>query len=111
MRIDRLLCQLRFFKTRSRAQALVEAGHVRKGGQRVVRASQPVGPGDVLTFPLGKGVRVIELLALPERRGPAAEARACYRVLDPGGQSAIAGSEPQAADTATDTATKESDPQ
>ena len=90
MRIDRLLCQLRFFKTRSRAQALVETGQVRRNGQRVMRASEAVACGDTLTFPLGKAVRVIELIALPTRRGPPEEARACYRVLDPEGQSAIA---------------------
>lgn len=90
MRIDRLLWQLRFCKTRGQAQALVEAGHVRRNAQRVARTSQPVAVGDVLTFPLGRAVRVIELLALPVRRGPAEEARACYRALDPDGQSAIA---------------------
>ena len=105
MRIDRLLWQLRFVKTRGLAQKLVEAGHVRRNGQRVARASQPVSAGDVLTFPVGHWVRVIELLALPTRRGPAAEARACYRALDPGGQSAIA-----AADRKLGPDTKESDP-
>ena len=90
MRVDLLLCQLRFVRTRGLAQALVETGHIRRNGQRVQRASQPVAAGDVLTFPIGRRVRVIELLALPVRRGPAAEARACYRVLDPEGQSAIA---------------------
>jgi len=93
MRIDRLLCHLRFTKTRARAQALVEAGHIRRNGQRVTRASQPVEAGDVLTVPLGRAVRVIELLALPERRGPASEAQACYRALDPDGQTAIAAAE------------------
>ncbi|USA39159.1 RNA-binding S4 domain-containing protein [Pelagerythrobacter marinus] len=90
MRIDRLLCRLRFFKSRARAQAVVESGHVRCNGRRVGRASLAVGCGDVLTFPLGRSVRVIELTALPGRRGPPAEARACYRELDPDGQSAIA---------------------
>ncbi|MGN6500090.1 MAG: RNA-binding S4 domain-containing protein, partial [Tsuneonella sp.] len=49
-----------------------------------------VREGDVLTVPLHAGVRVIEVLALPARRGPATEAQACYRVLDGGGESAIA---------------------
>ena len=95
MRIDRALCCLRLVKTRSRAAALVEAGHIRRNGERVTRASQPVAAGDVLTVPLGKAVKIIELLSLPERRGPPAEALGCYRVLDPspldsGTQSAIA---------------------
>jgi ribosome-associated heat shock protein Hsp15 len=90
VRIDRLLWQLRFVKTRGLAQALVAAGHLRRNGTRVLRASQDVREGDVLTIPLHLGVQVIEVLALPVRRGPPAEARACYRALDEGGESAIA---------------------
>ncbi len=83
MRIDKLLWQLRLTKTRGLAQALVATGHVRRNGARVLRASQDVAAGDTLTVPLPAGVRVIELIALPTRRGPAAEAQACYRALDP----------------------------
>ena len=100
MRIDKLLWQLRLTKTRGLAQALVGEGHVRRNGARVLRASQDVAVGDTLTVPLPGGVRVIELVALPTRRGPAAEAQACYRALDRGSESAIAAGEdqPQARD-------------
>ena len=84
MRIDRLLCHLRFTRTRGAAQRLVEEGHIRRNGERVLRASRDVVVGDVLTPPLGKTVHLIEVLALPERRGPPREAQDCYRVLDPG---------------------------
>ncbi|PZO71846.1 MAG: RNA-binding protein [Pelagerythrobacter marensis] len=90
MRIDRALCLLRFVKTRSQAQALIASGHLRRNGRRVLRASEPVCAGDVLTLPLGARVRVIALDTLPSRRGPPAEARSHYRELDPGGQSALA---------------------
>jgi ribosome-associated heat shock protein Hsp15 len=90
MRIDRLLCRLRFVKTRGMAQRLVESGHVRCNATRVTRASLPVEPGDVLTLPLGSAVKIVEVLSLPVRRGPASEAQACYRVLDGHVQSAIA---------------------
>lgn len=82
MRIDKLLWFLRFVRTRTLAQALVQRGHLRLNGQRVERMHQNVAVGDVLTIPLGRGVRVVEVLALPERRGPASEAQDCYRVLD-----------------------------
>jgi ribosome-associated heat shock protein Hsp15 len=82
MRLDKLLWFLRLARTRGAAQALVEAGHIRRNGQRVERCAQPVGVGDVLVLPLPRGVTVIELVALPDRRGPAAEAQSCYRVLD-----------------------------
>ncbi|MFN6936401.1 MAG: RNA-binding S4 domain-containing protein [Tsuneonella sp.] len=90
MRIDKLLWQLRLTKTRSQAQALVLAGHIRRNGGRVVRTSQDIATGDTLTLPLPSGVRVIEVLALPVRRGPPVEAQACYRALDPQAFPAIA---------------------
>lgn len=82
MRIDKLLWFLRLAKTRGIAQGLAESGHIRLNGRRVERAHQKVGSGDVLVIPLPGGVRVIELLSLPTRRGPAPEAQACYRTLD-----------------------------
>ena len=85
MRIDRLLCHLRFVRTRSAAQELVERGHIRRNGERVTRPSRDIVVGDVLTLPLGNAVHLIEVLHLPTRRGPPREAQACYRELDPGG--------------------------
>ncbi|MXP15200.1 RNA-binding S4 domain-containing protein [Altererythrobacter confluentis] len=90
MRIDRLFCYLRFARTRSLSHRLIDEGHIRRNGVRVCRASQPVAVGDVLTFPWGSGVLVIELLALPARRGSPAEAQSFYRMLDQQGQTAIA---------------------
>ncbi|MBX7482264.1 RNA-binding S4 domain-containing protein [Qipengyuania qiaonensis] len=85
MRIDRLLCYLRFARTRGAAHRLVEEGHIRRNGERVTRCSRNVVEGDILTLPLGRSVKLVEILALPERRGPPREAEACYRELDPNG--------------------------
>lgn len=82
MRIDKLLWFLRFAKTRSVAQAMAATGHIRINGKRIDRAHRKVAAGDILTIPLARGVRIIEVVALPERRGPAPEAQSCYRVLD-----------------------------
>ena len=90
MRIDKLLCFLRFAKTRAIAQRWIGEGHMRLNGQRVDRVSAAVNAGDVLTLPLHGGVRVIEIVTLPARRGPAAEAQSCYRVLDGRANFAIA---------------------
>jgi ribosome-associated heat shock protein Hsp15 len=95
LRIDLLMVRLRLTKSRSLAQARIAEAHMRCNGQRVTRADHKVEAGDILTMPLGQAVRVIEILALPERRGPAAEAQACYRVLDAGAPIAIAGRHPQ----------------
>jgi ribosome-associated heat shock protein Hsp15 len=102
MRIDRLLFVLRFARSRTLAQRWIAEGHIRRNGERVTRQDLPVAVGDVLTLPLKRAVLVIELLALPERRGPTGEARACYRQLDAGldGDRAkrIAGGEPEGAE-------------
>jgi ribosomal 50S subunit-recycling heat shock protein len=81
-RIDLWLWQARFFKTRAMAGAFVAAGRVRliRGGLevRLDKASRAVRPGDQLVFVLGTRIVDIEVRALPERRGPAAEARTLY---------------------------------
>ncbi|MEO5586496.1 MAG: RNA-binding S4 domain-containing protein [Novosphingobium sp.] len=82
IRIDKLLWFLRFTQTRSIAQAMVGAGHIRLNGRRIDRAHQGVGVGDVLVLPLSAGVCVVQVLAVPERRGPPSAAQTCYRVLD-----------------------------
>lgn len=82
MRIDKLLWFLRLAKTRGIAQDMAHEGHIRLNGRRIERAHQKIAVGDVLVIPLVSGVQVIELLALPPRRGPALEAQSCYRVLD-----------------------------
>ena len=95
MRIDRLLFNLRFAKSRTLAQKWIGEGHMRRNGERVTRQDLDVTEGDVLTLPLRNQVLVIELIALPARRGPASEARACYRPLDAGAAKAIGESAPQ----------------
>lgn len=84
MRIDRLLFNLRFAKSRTLAQRWIAEGHIRRNGARVTGPDMAVTTGDVLTLPLRSRVLVLELLSLPERRGPAQAARACYRPLDAG---------------------------
>lgn len=85
MRIDKLLWFLRLAATRGFAQELACTGHIRLNGRRIERASATVRVGDVLVLPLSGMVRVIEVTALPHRRGPAPEAQACYHLVDSGG--------------------------
>ena len=83
LRIAKWLWHARFFKTRSLAARVVEETPIRLNGQLVAKAHQPVRPGDVLTFSQGRQVRVIKVVALGVRRGPAPEARALYEDLAP----------------------------
>jgi ribosome-associated heat shock protein Hsp15 len=82
IRIDKWLWHARFCKTRSLAAKLCEDG-IRINGVLVAKPGATVRPGQVLTFALGRHVRVIELIAIGERRGPAEEARMLYRDLAP----------------------------
>jgi ribosome-associated heat shock protein Hsp15 len=81
VRIDRFLFFIRLVKSRSLAQGLIDTGYVRLDGKRVEKPSDQVAIGSVIAFPLREKVRVLRVLALPTRRGPAAEARACYEEL------------------------------
>ncbi len=81
MRIDRFLFFIRLLKSRTLAQALIETGHVRVDGKRVEKSSEEVRVGSLVALPLHDRVRVLRVLALPARRGPAAEARSCYEEL------------------------------
>ena len=78
MRIDRFLHCIRLVKSRTLAQAIIETGHVRVDGRRVEKSSDDVRVGSVVALPLHGRVRILRVLCLPQRRGPAAEARACY---------------------------------
>jgi ribosome-associated heat shock protein Hsp15 len=81
-RLDKWLFHARFYRTRLLAQAATDAGRVRLNGMKVQKPGHVLKAGDVLT--LGKGTRVIavRVLALAEKRGPAAEARTLYEVLE-----------------------------
>jgi len=77
MRVDRWLWCTRFFKTRALAAAAVNAGHVRVGGQRVKPAKE-IDCGAVVTITKGVETWTLTVRGLPQRRGPAADAQACY---------------------------------
>lgn len=81
MRIDRYLHCIRVVKSRTLAQGLIDSGYVRIDGKRIAKPSEEVRIGSVIGLPLHGQVRILRVLALPRRRGPAGEARACYQEL------------------------------
>jgi len=83
LRIDKWLWYARFLKSRTLAAALCGSGKVRLNSETVRKSHQVLREGDVLTFPLGLYIRVIRVVALTTRRGPAAEAQTLYEDLDP----------------------------
>jgi ribosome-associated heat shock protein Hsp15 len=70
-------------KTRSLAQALVEAGHVRLNRVTFTKPGQDFAVADVLTVALGQRVLVVKVVAFAERRGAYREARLLYEDLSP----------------------------
>ena len=88
MRLDRFLFFIRLLKSRTLAQSLIEAGNVRLDGKRVAKAAEDVKVGSIVALPLRGQVRVLRVLALPAKRGPASEARSCYEELEEGASAA-----------------------
>jgi ribosome-associated heat shock protein Hsp15 len=81
VRIDRYLHCIRLVKSRTLAQGVIGTGHVRIDGRRVEKPSDEVRVGSIVALPLHDRVRILKVLCLPERRGPAPEARLCYEEL------------------------------
>jgi len=86
-RLDKWLWFARVIRTRTLAAGLVTDGRVRLNRERVLKPSQTVRLGDVITVAVGSHVRVLEVVASGERRGPAEEAQALYRDLTPARQA------------------------
>lgn len=88
-RLDKWLWCARFFKSRGLASKLLAGGKLRLSGKIVTKAHQLVRAGDVLTFPQGREIRVVKVLFLAERRGPAPEAQALFEDLSPPGTAPV----------------------
>jgi len=76
-RLDKWLWHVRFYKTRSLATAAINGGKVHLNAERVKPAHR-VRVGDHLSLSLQGIVAEFEVLGLPLRRGPAAEAQTHY---------------------------------
>ena len=82
-RLDLWLWFARFFKSRALATRFVQSGKLRVNNDVIKKAHHNLRVGDVLTFPKANQVRVVKLLDLGLRRGPAQEAQALYEDLAP----------------------------
>lgn len=81
-RLDKWLWCARFMRARTDCAALVSQGNVRINRQPTDKAHARLRPGDVLTVPVHGRVRVVRVLALAVRRGPAAEAVGLYEEVE-----------------------------
>ncbi len=83
-RLDKWLWCARFMKARADCTRWVAEGSVRINRQPTDKPHARLRPGDVVTLPTRTGVRVLRVLSLASRRGPATEAQALYEeMLEP----------------------------
>ncbi len=80
-RLDKWLWCARFMRQRSDCAALVAEGAIRINRQPTDKAHAKLRIGDVLTVAIREDVRVVRVLALSARRGPATEARGLYEEI------------------------------
>lgn len=77
LRIDRWLYYCRFYKTRGLATAAVGGGHVKLNGERTTPGSR-VKRDDRIELIRERLPYLLTVIDIPNRRGPAVEARYCY---------------------------------
>ena len=82
LRIDKWLWAARAFKTRSLAAEACDGGKVDLNGD-AAKPAKPVRAGDRVEITTPVGRRVLKVVALSDRRGPAPAARALYEDLTP----------------------------
>jgi ribosome-associated heat shock protein Hsp15 len=89
-RLDKWLWFARAAKSRTLAATAVTDGKVRVNGVKADKPSHPLKVGDVITSRLQKNIRVLKVVDLGSRRGPAAEAQRLYEDLTPRAAPAFA---------------------
>ncbi len=83
-RLDKWLWCARMMKARADCARLVAEGGVRINKQPTDKPHARLRPGDVITLPLRQEVRVLRVVSLALRRGPAPEAQSLYEELPDG---------------------------
>jgi ribosome-associated heat shock protein Hsp15 len=76
-RVDKWLWAARCFKTRSLATRACDAGHVKIDGNRA-KAAKSVKIGDLVDVVCPGGKRILEVVGIADRRGPASFAQTLY---------------------------------
>jgi ribosome-associated heat shock protein Hsp15 len=76
-RIDKWLCAVRVYKTRSQATEACDAGHV-SINDKTVKPASTVQIGDRVSARIGQRSRDLEVVAIIEKRVGAAVAATCF---------------------------------
>ena len=94
-RLDKWLWYARFIKTRSQASKLVASGNVRVNREKVNKPATTVKENDVITAIIHNRVRVIKVIGLGKRRGPAPEAQLLYEEIEAEAETLVSKSNAQ----------------
>lgn len=82
LRVDTYLWAIRMYKSRSLASEAIKAGKVKLNGS-TVKASHLVKPGEIYTLSIGHNKKILEVVALLEKRSSFEIALKHYKDLSP----------------------------
>ena len=83
IRLDQYLYYIRLFKSRSLASKFISSNRLRVSGQVTQKPHRLVSTGDVLTLLVNDKLKILEVINIPNRRGPYLESLNFYKDLTP----------------------------
>ncbi len=82
VRLDKWLWAARCYKTRGLSSEACSAGHIKVNGA-TCKPAKSIRPGDEIHVRLGPWTRILIVVALADKRGPASVARELYEDRSP----------------------------
>ena len=83
IRLDQFLYYIRLFKSRNLASKFITYNRLRISGQVTQKPHRLVSIGDILTLLVNDKLKIIEVIDIPNRRGPYLESLNFYKDLTP----------------------------
>ena len=83
IRLDQYLYYIRLFKSRNLASKFIITNRLRVSGQVTQKSHRLVSIGDVLTLLVNDKLKILEVINIPNRRGPYLESLNFYKDLTP----------------------------
>ena len=83
LRLDIYLYYIRIFKSRSIATKFVSNNRLRISGQVTQKPHKMISIGDVLTITINDNIKLLKVLAIPNRRGSYSESLNFYEDITP----------------------------
>ena len=83
IRLDQYLYYIRLFKSRNLASKFISSNRLRVSGHVTQKPHRLVSTGDVLTLLVNDKLKILEVINIPNRRGPYLESLNFYKDLTP----------------------------